>query len=279
MKKNLINKIFSSSIAALGAGLIIIAGNIAPAFAHEVAVGSSSLGTQLRTQTTTRLVDRANQEITRRLKTLNQLITRIGEMQKISTSQKATLTASLQSQITALTSLQTKIQNDASANATSSLKDDVKSITASYRIYALVIPQASIMAAADRIITIANTMQTLGGKIQTRIAAAQASGTDVSAAQTALTDFNAKVADAIAQAQAAINEVAPLTPDNGDQTKFQANHDTLMDARKKLTTAHQDLAAARHDAATIVSTIKGFKGLNNTHASGTKETSTSTSSE
>ena len=47
-----------------------------------------------------------------------------------------------------MNTLQSQIDADAAADATSSLKTDIQSITKSYRIFALVIPQGTIEAAA-----------------------------------------------------------------------------------------------------------------------------------
>jgi hypothetical protein len=187
-------------------------------------------------------------------------------MQRISADQKTTLTSTIQAQINELATLKAKIDADTD---TMTLRTDVLSITKAYRIFALVIPQGALIAAADREEAIVDTMTTLGVKLQARIAADQAAGKDVTAEQTAYADFQAKLADAKVQAQASITEVSGLTPDNGDQTKFQANRTAMKDARSKIQAAQQDFVAARKDAETIV------KGLRvSAHASSTVEAST-----
>lgn len=219
----------------------------------------------------TNLVKRADQEISRRITNLNNLAARIGEMKKLSSSEISNLASSTQGQVSNLTALKAKI--DADTDLTT-LRTDVQSVTKSYRIYMLVIPQTAIMAAADRVMTIVDAMNIIGGKIQARITSAQSSGKDVTSLQTAFSDLTAKLADADTQAQAAIAEVSGLTPDNGVQTQMQANANALKDARSKIKTAQQDLVAARKDAGTIA---KGLRGLGGGPASSTTASTSSNS--
>ncbi len=186
--------------------------------------------------------ERASKEIERRADLLGDLSERIKGMVRISGDDKNSLTSMLQTQIDALIALKAKI---AAETSTTSLKEDIKSITNSYRIFALVMPKASITAYADRLHVLVSQMTTLGTKLQARIDAAKAGGADVSAATTAMTDYNAKIANAQVQITAAVNEVTPLQPDNGDATIAASNKAALQDARTKLEAARKDLETAR----------------------------------
>lgn len=214
-----------------------------------------------------KMVQRAGTEISARVKAMNDLIARVGNMKNVASDTKSILEDTVQSEISELTSLGQKIQSDTSSTT---LKDDLQSITRSYRIYALVIPQSQITATADRAITLANSMTTLGTNLATRIAQAQAAGKDVSSLQSTLSDFDAKVADAKAQAQAAITKVAGLKPDQGNQTLLQANTAALKDARTKVQAANKDLVAARKDAGTIT---KGLRAISPKSSSSTATSS------
>src|SRR5262249_37916800 len=152
---------------------------------------------------------------------LNALTARINEMEKLTADAKTSLISPIQAQATTLNDLRTKIAADASN--TVELRADAQSITSSYRVFALVLPRAAIEAAANRAITIADTMTALGGKLQARMASSTSAGATASTTVTAYADFTAKIADARTQAQAAMDEVSSLNPDMGDQTKFQAN--------------------------------------------------------
>ena len=131
------------------------------------------------------ITSRADDEITRRVNALNALSTRVNAMVRLSATDKSNLSTSIQSQITAMNTLQTQIAADAAANNTSSLKTDVQSITASYRIFALILPQGAIEAASDRVLTIVGIMNDLSTKFSARIQAAQSAGNNVTAATSA----------------------------------------------------------------------------------------------
>src|SRR6185436_1872535 len=90
---------------------------------------------------------KADQEITRRIDSLNKAISRLGEMKHLSDADKATLTATAQANITTLTNLKAKIDADTDL---ATLKADIQSITKAYRIYRLVLPRIHIDGASDR---------------------------------------------------------------------------------------------------------------------------------
>ena len=215
----------------------------------------------------------ADEEIMRRINALNALSARVDAMVKLSAIEKASLSTSIQSQITALTNLQSQIAADAAANSTSSLKADIQSITKSYRIYALIIPQGALDAAADRVLNIAGMFTTLAGQFQADITAAQNAGSNMSASVSALADMNAKVADANTQTNAAISEIASLKPDNGDATVKASNTAALKSAHTKIQAAQQDLVAARKDAGTILKALLAIKVSGSATVSTTASTS------
>lgn len=198
---------------------------------------------------------KANQEIDRRIEAIEKLSARIKEMKKIGDSEKANLSATLTTEIANLTSLRTKIAADVDLET---VKNDVKNITQSYRIFALVIPQWNIVAAADRVLYTADMLTSLGGKLKIRIDEAKASGKDVTALLTSLADLMSKTAEAKVDANAAVTLAASLTPDGGDEAKFQANKKALVEARSKVKAGSEALRAARHDADVIARALKSM---------------------
>jgi hypothetical protein len=83
-------------------------------------------------------------------------------------------------------------------------------------------------------------------------------GTDVSAAQSAYTDLNAKTADAKVQAKAASDLVINLNASSSTATStINANIGVLKSARAKLEAARTDLRMARQDMAVILRTVHG----------------------
>ena len=207
------------------------------------------------TEQVARMVERANREIDQRVTRLTALSTRIQGVKKISDANKTELTATIQSTITNLTDLKTKIAADMDIET---LRTDLQSIASAYRIYALIMPQIAILGAADRAIVISDAMTAVSQKLQTRIASVQTAGHDVAALQSLLSDMNTKIADAKVQVQNAQKEVAALVPDNGDQTKFQQNSQALKDAHAKIKAAMEDLRDARKNAEIIRKALMTF---------------------
>ncbi|MDE2312063.1 MAG: hypothetical protein KGJ93_03195 [Patescibacteria group bacterium] len=260
------NKQFYAISAA--ASLVLLAASALPASAM---LGSrldlNATGT-VAVQLDTQARIRANTQIQARITKLDAVQVRINQMSRVSTEQKTMLNAAIQAAISDMTNLQAKINADTD-NAT--LKADIQSITKSYRIYVLVLPQANIMAAADRTLNVSGLLNDLSAKLQTRIAAAQTAGQSTASLSASLSEMNAKTADAQVQANAAISEVANLKPDNGDKTVFQSNLSTLKDARAKIRTAMQDLVAARQDAGTVVRALIAMKVQTSGNASSTAQ--------
>jgi len=197
---------------------------------------------------------RGDNMIDQRIQSLNNLLARLSKMKLLSPDVLSALQASINTEISTLTTLKTQIGSDTS---TTTVKSDDSDITKANRVYLVVIPKAQIAAAADRIDAVVTQLTALSTKLQTRITAAQTAGADVTAATAALTDYNAKVADAKTQADAAVSETVNLQADNGDATVRASNTTTLKDARTKLSAAEADLKAARADAKTIVDAVKG----------------------
>lgn len=220
---------------------------------------SSARSARVDTKITARIEaakKRAGQEITRRIESLTALSTRVGEMARVSVEAKNKVSTMVQDQVTELNQLKGKIDNDGDIE---SIKNDVASITKSYRIFMLVIPQGRIQVASDKIKMASDTMNDLSVKLKTRIDAAQEAGKDVTKLAATLVHMNTKIADAVVQADAAAAQVLALIPDGGDKTQEQSNTQALKDARAKLKVAQDNLAAARTDAKTIISALKSFR--------------------
>lgn len=231
------------STTLLGFAMVFSFVSVAPVYAANGAHAAQSQATHMAD-----MKDRANREIDRRVTALNAVIARVGEMKKVSDTDKAALVAKAQDNITVLTTLKTKIQADTDL---ATLKTDVQSITKAYRIFMLILPQIHITAAADRMGTTADMLTTIVGQLQTRITAAQTAGHDVSAMQAKITDMQAKIADANTQYANAEHSVAGLVPDQGTQATIDSNKATLVSARAMIKAGGTDLKTARDDAKNI----------------------------
>ena len=207
---------------------------------------------------------RADEEVTRRLSALTALETRLSNAIHLPQSIKAELLSSMQARISALTDLQARIGGDAAANASSSLRADIRSILDTYHAFALLHPQAVIVRAAARINRIGGLLSQFAVKLQARISAAEASSTSMGASVTALADMNAKIAAASSSAQAAISEALSIRSSEATSTAaFHAGISDLQGARAKIVAAQHDLDEARHDARTIVVALIKLGGNGN----------------
>ncbi len=251
-----------ATIASLLAAITVSATSVVPVFAESptasanIGIGAIGLKKTDNVQVSLNASQaKGDAAITARITALNSLQTRINAMVKVSAGQKATLTASIQAVLQSMNALKAKIDVDTDS---ATLKTDIASITKDNRIYALIIPQGRVEASADREATIVSLMQTLGTKLQARIAADQSAGKDVTAMQSAYSDFQAKIADANTQSNNAITIVAALQPDQGNQSVLQANNAALKQALADLKTGESDLKAARKDAGTIATDLKNL---------------------
>ncbi|MCR4325460.1 MAG: hypothetical protein NUV59_01490 [Patescibacteria group bacterium] len=200
--------------------------------------------------------DRATREIERRTDMLQALNERLQSMSRISGSVKASVADTVAGQISELQALNAKISADADIDT---LRTDIRSITASYRIFALIIPQGRILVAADHVQTLARSMSDFAAKLETHISAAQTSGNDVTTLSRALADMNVKIEDAKVLASAAVALVTGLKPDGGDDAIRASNKTALREAHAKIQAALEDLRAARKDAGMIVRELKSIR--------------------
>lgn len=251
---------------SLTASIIIIVFSailaITPAVFAQQGANPTAKQAQNQTNRITRLKTRADREIDRRIAALNNLITKINSNNRISASDKSTYISQIQSQISTLSTLKSKIDADTDLDT---LKTDVKSIVDSYRIFALFIPKIHILSSADSMSQAADKLTAIAAKLQTKIQAAQAAGGDVTALQSALSDLQTKVTDAKTQYQNAESTITPLTPDG-----YPANKSQLDSAITMIKTGAQDLKTARADAVTIINGLKSMKKTSNSPAPTTK---------
>lgn len=206
---------------------------------------------------TSSLKQRASEEITRRINSLNKLIEKIQKIKKLNDAQKSDLINNLNTEIANLNTLNTKIQSDTDLVT---LREDVKSIVTSYRIYLLVMPVSNIYIAGDKITNTADKLDQLAVKLQTRIGELE-NGEDKHNLETILADMQAKIADAGIQVDKAVSAVSTLQP-----TDFPGNKQYLQKAREFLQLAFKDLQTARQDAQKIIVGLRK-DDKENTHAS------------
>jgi hypothetical protein len=183
-------------------------------FKSAVLAQDTTIKAARQTTQITRIKTQSDKAIDNRITSLNTRIAKINALKKISDSQKSDFASQFQSRITDLTNLKAKIDADTDLNT---IKADYKSIFTDNRIFAIFEPKMNIMAQADNIIGRANTQLT----------------------KTTDANVQAKLNDAITQANAAIAKVSGLTPQN-----YPAK-DILTSARSLIKLALADLNTAR----------------------------------
>lgn len=196
---------------------------------------------------------RAEQEIDRRVESINSLIAKIQAMKKITDSEKSGFLAEANKLIADLGALKTKITTDSTLVE---LKTDRRSIFSSYRVYMLFMPKMHIMAAADRIFVIVGEVNAVLPGVQTGIDDAKANGKNVVLLQSAMDDLKIKLADAGLAAQKAIDIVNGLVADSGDPAKVQTNQTALKTAQGDIKQAISDLKSVRNDLKIIREGLK-----------------------
>lgn len=266
MKKTLISAGVTSTFIAL---LLIST----PVFAESTTTNATSTTVRKAKKLegeAARLQSKANTEIDRRIAALTKMSSRIAEMKRVSAAQKNSFTATIQGQITLLNNLKTKIMADTDL---ATLKTDVQSITKAYRIYALLLPQIAITAAADRLSSTTDQVAAFETKLQARVATAAAAGKDTSSFAASFTEMTAKIADARTQITNAINGVVNLKPDNGDKTIQASNEAALKTARNAVKTGIANVKAAYKIGVSIRASLKKIE---KTNATSTPQTATTT---
>lgn len=181
-------------------------------------------------QRLTDLKQRAQTEIDRRIKALNNLVTRLGNMKKISDVELADFTSQIQTEIDGLTILKSEIEQETDLTT---LREKVKSIVTDYYIFAFFIQYINISAALDRALATQTNMATVVDKLSTRINEAESAGKDVTELKSLLSGIQTKLTDLNTLIVATQDGIADLDSDG-----YPGNKTTLQDARTKLKTIH-----------------------------------------
>jgi hypothetical protein len=232
---------------ALGGTLALAATGVASANpTPNGPAGRGVCATQARAATASQSVDSLKTfgdcEISRRLTTLSNLSNRVSSSRVLTGSDKAALSSEISATVSGLNSLKATIDSDTTI---AQLRADITKIATEYRVYLLVVPQASLVGAADGVLAAQPHFAQISSDLAARIAAAQAAGKDVAAAQAALDAMSAQVSNAVALATGLPAKLLPLTP--ADYNSGSARP-ILTGARTDLGKARVDLRSAVADA-------------------------------
>ncbi len=195
-------------------------------------------------------------EINRRFVTLDTLTRLVNQSDVLTADHKVDLRdvnalnpASFAAERTGLTALKARIDADTTVAA---LRADIARIAPAYRVYLLVVPKTHLVAAADATEKASARFGPLASELQNLINLAKAAGKDVTAAQAALDDLNAKVAQVNGLIGPVAGSILPLSP--GDWNGGTAGP-LLTSARATIHESRTLLAAASKDAHQVIALL------------------------
>jgi len=155
---------------------------------HEVNQASKAANKQSDRLPT--IISRSNTMITNRIASLTKLLNRIQNDKRLSASEKTTLTTQIQTDISGLNGLKTKI--DADKDATTA-KNDEKSIITSYYVYAAFEPKVRYLIILNNLQATTNNIQLLVPQLQKLVNTFKSQGKDVTAIQALLDDVSSQL--------------------------------------------------------------------------------------
>jgi hypothetical protein len=136
------------------------------------------------------IINRANSLINSRLSSLNTLSTRVQNDTRLSSDEKTSLTTGIQTDISGLTALKTKI--DADTDVTTARTDE-KTIITSYYIYAVFVPKIRLLITLNNLQTTTAYIEALSTQLQTLITTLQSQGKSVTQLTPLITDISTQV--------------------------------------------------------------------------------------
>lgn len=243
-------KIFTTTKSAAIAGMATF-GSVLILSSAAFAVTSSGQLTAAQQSRLTAIQTKGDQEIARRLTSLNKLTDKINSAGKLTATSKTSLVSEVNSTIDGLNTQKSTLDT---ATTLTDAKTAAQQILTDYRVYALVVPKVHLVKLSDDIQAVSAKLTTLSTRLQARIDAAKTAGKAVATLQTQLDDMKAKITDANTIASGIETGVIGLQP-----TDYNSNHQVLAGDMAKLKTARTDNIAAFTDAKNIVTALKSLK--------------------
>ena len=238
------NRIVMTSLVGTIAAAALVAGAGAPAFAST----STPSPTPKTARTLVSVQAAAKMATDKRETALNAAIAKLDAAKGISASDTATLVDRLNSDLAGMKTIEAKVATDTTLAAASA---DFTTIFTTYRVFAVAIPQARIVAGIDRATSIDIPKLTAS---QTKLAAMLA-GKDASkstaALQSELADMTTQIAAANTELSGASAKVLAITP-----ADYNTNKTVVTSARASVKTAEDALKRARADRKAILTALK-----------------------
>ncbi len=187
-------------------------------------------------------------KINERLAALDKLAGDAQSHKALTDQQRQTILSDVQTNKDGLNALKSKLDAETDINAA---RTDVKNIYVQFRIFAVVIPRDRGEIVLFHEQNVIAKLTAGNQKITDAIQKAKDKGDDVTQLLALQSDYNAKLADATKQANAAQGLIASLTPAN-----YPGTNDTLKTYRSDLKAAHDDIKDAAKDLHQITQMLK-----------------------
>jgi hypothetical protein len=250
------------SIVAVGAAGLLAVGSFSSVYAAGPSTAAAAAGHRfcipewtaaVATPGIDKLRAAGDCEINRRFVTLDALTRLVNGSDVLTADHKIDLRdvnainpASYAAERAGLTTLKASIDSDTTLAA---LRADVGKIAPDYRVYLLVVPKTHLVAASDATAKAIARFGPLSSELQNLINLAKAAGKDVTAAQAALDDLKAKVAQAGTVNESVAASILPLSPSDWNNGTAKP---LLTAARSSIHQARGLLVDARQDAHKVI---------------------------
>lgn len=246
-----IRKALAATAIAAGACGVVSGPALAATSSPTTSPTSSSPTSASSASSTTRLnaiKQRAKLAIDDRLSALHFAVSDVQGNRFISSTDKTTLLNTLDGDLSGLTALGTKIQEDTTL---AEAEADYRTIFTGYRVFALALPQVRYAAACD---DITGTVLPRLTDAHTRLAALLAGpdkSKDTPPVQAAMQNLADQIQTVTTSTNGLSATVLAITP-----AQWDANHSILAGPIQTLRTARGDVRTAREDVAIVVAAIK-----------------------
>ncbi len=150
----------------------------------------SSRSAQRQTNQLERIIQESDKLIASRINSLNSLLGRIQNDNRLSDSEKSSLTSDIQADISGLNSLKAKIEAD--TDVTTAINDRQQIVT-SYYIYAVFIPKMRLLISLNNLQAASSNLQSVAARLQNLINNLQSQGKNTSQLQSLLNDVSSQL--------------------------------------------------------------------------------------
>jgi len=242
--------------ALVGAGLVIVTPAAAWAGPRRPVSTASTTGSESPADSTRRTLEdlrtRCLAAIDVRLPALAATKKALSGNDHVTDDHEAALAADLDRTAARLRELAEAIKADTELAA---LRDHCRSIFEDNRVFALVLPRVRLVVGADTATDAGAKLGDIAARLADAIAKAEAAGRDVTQAKLDLDLMKAHIASGTASAGTVPGAVLGLTP-----ADWNADHEVLTPARQSLRSARADLEVARDLARKIRNELKPLAG-------------------